>query len=318
MSYPLPVGDTLNEALQFGLRRWATMIRYGWAAIVASFLLIGVFFVAVVDVGAVMAAEKAGASPDFNEIFRVSIPAIIGLGVILYILIGILYSGVMASVFRLVALGEERPGLVNLRFDGPAMRVFWATLISAVISLAIWAAAYAISLLSYGESISGFLSGMRAFFSAAIAAAESGTEPSFTGQEEFFGFLKVFLRSAAIALIPLIYVSVRLAPFIAGSAAENRLILFGSFQLTKGRFWSVLGAMIMMVIVMLIISIVFELVSSILELLMNLGQNGGVFAIIALVLAAVYFALLVFYYAFVYGAQLSFYAIIYRKLKTGE
>ncbi len=318
MSQPLPIGDTLHEAFQFGIKRWGTVIRYAWAPIVISLLLVGLYFAAIVDFQTIAAAEDSESTLHVDEIFRASIPFMIALGVVLYVAVSMLFSGVMASVFRLAALGEERPGYVHLRLDGPAWRVFWATIISAVISLSIWGVALIISLASYGESIGAFLEGARSFFAALVAAAQTGAEPSFGGQADILDYTRIFVRAVAISIIPLIYVSVRLAPFLAGSAAENRLILFGSFNLTKGQFWPVFIAIIIMTVALMIIGFIYEMVRSLFELLMSLGQSGGAFAVIALVLAALYFAVTVFYYAFVYGVQFSFYGIMYRRLKTGE
>ena len=39
MSERLPVGEVLNEAFQFGLKRWTSVLKYGW---LPALLAIGV------------------------------------------------------------------------------------------------------------------------------------------------------------------------------------------------------------------------------------------------------------------------------------
>ncbi|WP_375202648.1 hypothetical protein [Hyphococcus sp.] len=319
MSHNIPVGDVLNEAFQFGLKRWGTVLRLGWAPVVVSLLLAGGYFALILDFEVLSSANESQTFPGFSEIFKMPVSAVVALGVVFYVLIGLIYCGVMASIFRLVALGEESPGFIHVRLDGPAWRVFWASIISALISLAIWCVAFLIALPITGNSIGSYLSEAGAAFAGMMAAVESGSEDAAAVHASgMFSYWRTFMYAFAIAFIPLIYVGVRLQPFIAGSAAENRLILFGSLKLTEGKFWPVLGAMFLMGLMIILISIVYELFSSVIELLMGLGGAGGAFAIIAALMGFIYFAVTVFYYAVVYGAQLAFSAIIYRRLKTGE
>ena len=316
--HPLRIGDTLNEAFQFGLKRWGTVLRLGWLPVAVSLILIGLYFAAILDIQLLMKAEEAGTVPAVDEIFRMPVAAMIGLGLVLYIAIALLYSGVIASVYRLAALGEEMPGFFHLRMDGPAWRVFWASMISGLISLAILVVGILISVAAFGEGFSSFMDGMRSFWGMVFEAAESGTEPTADSfDENTMQALAAMMRVFAIVTIPMIYFGIRLSPFVAGSAAENRLILFGAFNLTKGRFWSILGAYIVMGIALMIVSMGYEITMAILEVLMELGASGGVFALIMALVGVIYFVLTVIYYAFLYGVQLSFQAIVYRRLKTG-
>ncbi len=318
MSHSIPVGAVLNEAFQFGLQRWGTVIRLAWAPVLISLLLMAGFFGLAFNVEAMTQASAENFS-SVKDYLRLPVSVIVGLGLLLYVLVALLYAGFMASIFRLVALGEHQPGFFTVRLDGPASRVFWALIITGLISTAIWIVAFAVALPLTGNSVGAFFGEMGAFIAAMLAAAETGSDEAAAAQAAgVFNYWKTFLYTFAIAFIPLLYINVRLAPFIPGSAAENRLLLMGSFNLTRGQFWPVLAAMFLMGVVVIVISIVFDLVSSLLEILMGLGQAGGAFAIIAGVIGILYFAMMVFYYAVIYGAQLAFSAIIYRRLKTGE
>lgn len=326
MSQSLPVGAVLNEAFQFGLQRWGTMIRFAWAPLLVGCLLIAGFLGLMLNVEAIMEAGRTGASGEASEYLRLPAPMIFLFSLVLYVLVSVLFSGIMASVFRLVALGEDENRLVNIRLDGPAARVFWASLIKGVISTFIWCGALAIALVLTGKNINAFFGDLGGLFSAAVSslalaisgAPDAGAERFATAEALFITtYWKTVIYSLVIALVPALYISVRLAPFVAGSAAENRLILMGSFELTRERFWPVLGAMILMGLMVFVISIIFELVSQIMELLSGLGAAGGVFALIALVVGIIHLGLMIFYNAVVYGAQFALSAIIYRRLKTG-
>lgn len=319
MSKSIPIAEVLNESFQFGLQRWGTVIRLAWAPTVIILLLVGGFFGLVINFEMFTEGGEIETLQNFNDYLRMPAPAAIGLGVVLYVIMALLYCGVMASIFRLVALGEDQPGIINVRLDGPAWRVFWASIILSLVSTLIWLIAFGIALPMTGKSFGAYFSDLGAFFSAIMVAAQTGSEEAAAAQvTAFFGYWKAFVYAFLIAIVPLIYLNVRLAPFVAGSAAENRLILFGSLQLTQGRFWPILGAWILLTLMIFVISIVFELVSSIFEILMGLGGIGGAFAIITGVVAIIYIALAIFYYAVIYGAQLAFHAVIYRRLKTGE
>lgn len=319
MSQGIPVGDVLNEAFQFGLKRWGTVLRLGWLPVVISLLLAGGYFALILDFEVLAQANESQSFPGFSEMFKMPVSAVIGLGVVLYVLVGLVYCGVMASIFRLVALGEESPGFFHVRLDGPAWRVFWASIISGLISTGIGCVAFFIALIITGNTVGAYFSDMGAFFSGVVTAAETGSDDLAAAQAAgLINYWRTFVYAFAIAFIPLLYVGVRLQPFVAGSAAENRLILLGSFNLTAGKFWSVLFAMFLMGVVIVLISTVYELFSSVIEVLMGLGGGSGSLAVIAGLMGLIYFAVTVFYYAVIYGAQLAFSAIIYRRLKTGE
>ena len=107
----------------------------------------------------------------------------------------------MASVYRLVALGEERPGLFHLRFDGPAVRVFWALIISGVISMVIWLIALAIALAAGGLGFGDYFRDMGEFFMTAINAALTGSEDMLAMQAvNITSTMKALGRATLIAM----------------------------------------------------------------------------------------------------------------------
>jgi len=57
------------------------------------------------------------------------------------------------------------------------------------------------------------------------------------------------------ALGGLIWLAVRLSLLVPLTLAENRFSLFGSFALTKGRFWPLLGMAVLAVVMAIVVSL---------------------------------------------------------------
>ena len=284
MSERLPVGDTLNEAFQFGLRRIGTVIRLGWLPMALVFGMGAGLVRLIFDVSTLESSEDPSILLNPEAYLTVPAPVAVLLGVVVLIIAMLLMAGFMASVYRLVALGEDRGGYFDLRFDGPSVRVFWAQLIIALIGYGIFAIA---------------------FLLASVVTGGSG------------GVAVVLSLAVLFALPVLAFVNVRLAAFPAGSAAENRLFFRGAFDLSKGRFWSIFGVYFFLVLALMVFGIIYTILSSILEMLASLGGAGGALAAIGVVFTALQIGMMIFYQAFVLGVQLSTQAIIYRRLKTG-
>ena len=318
MSQKVPVGDVLNEAVQFGLHRWATVLRFAWLPFVIS---IGLFLgYVIVAFGTAVLTMESGES-DWETIksaMQFSVPVMIVLGIIVYAIAILLYCGVAASIFRLVALGEERPGIFQLRVDGPAVRVFMAYLIISVIGIVIWGAAFTIALNMSDESWGSVGTAFMRLIEWA-AATEANETTDLEAFSALADSLKAFGLAFLIAIIPQIYVSVKLAPFPAGSAAENRLLLFGSFGMTFGHAWSIFFIFVLFIIFMIVLTIIYELAMLIFQMLAGvLVVQGGLFALIAAAIFIGIFIVSVFYQLFIVALQMSIPAIIYRRLKTGE
>ena len=106
-SIKLPIGATVNEAFQFGFTRIGTTIRYGWAPVVASLIVMVMFWIVLFDVS-MLKDQLTSGDISFAQIFRFSAPVTVIGVVMMFIVLMYLFSGFMTSVFRLVSLGEDR------------------------------------------------------------------------------------------------------------------------------------------------------------------------------------------------------------------
>ncbi|MCK5744628.1 MAG: hypothetical protein KAH44_00365, partial [Oricola sp.] len=204
---------------------------------------------------------------------------------------------------------------LQVRFDGPAQRVFAALLILNVLNYAVILLLCVVMLLIGGSGFGDFFRAWPVFFSLVEAAS---ADPSYQPSAQELAALKPlgsFFTGLFLAVPALIYLNVKLAPFAPGSAAENRLLLFGAFRMTSGHAWSIFGTLILFVLAMVVMSILYMLTMSFLELMASVG---GTMAFIGMIFNAISLAAGIAYQIFVMGVQLSLQAIIYRRLKTGE
>lgn len=317
MSERIKAGDILTEAFRFGFYRWPTVLRIAWAPFALAILVtLGAAF-SVIDMSAAEALESAGAPGwnDFMGILRVP-PAIALLAMIAAgIATMLLYCGFFASVYRLVALGEERPGFIQLRFDGPAMRVFAALLILNLINYAVIFALCLLMLGVNGFGFGDFAAAWPDFFALVERAAGDPSYHPSAEEAKLLAPIGAFFTGLFVAAPALIYLNVKLSPFAPASAAENRLLLLGAFRMTSGHAWSIFGTLVLFVLAMIVISILYMLTMRFVELMAALG---GSFAVVGMIFSIISFAAGIAYQIFVMGVQLALQAIIYRRLRTGE
>ncbi|NOX95769.1 MAG: hypothetical protein GXP04_11955, partial [Alphaproteobacteria bacterium] len=138
MSQKLPVGDVLNEAVQFGLHRWSTVLRFALGPILVSMLLFVVVAAVLLEPSSFVANSDDATLESMKDGLRFPMSITVLIGGLAYLFVIFLLCGVMASMYRLVALGEDRRGFFQLRMDGPAKRVFFAYLILMLLNFAIW------------------------------------------------------------------------------------------------------------------------------------------------------------------------------------
>ncbi len=317
MAEKLAIGEALNETFQFALNRWGTVLRFGWApmalVLIVSFGLVWSVF----DMNALNGLEEnPEAVLQLDQILRMPVSAAILLAGAGSLLISFLLAGFMASVYRLVALGEERPGFVHLRFDGPAQRVFIANLIVALINFSIYGAAFMIASMSTGISPGAAFGAASEFFQLLLESAETGGQIDEAAIGESVAPFGLFFVAGLFAILPVIIVNVRLAPFLSGSAAENRLLLVGAFRLTAGNFWAVFFFYLLLFVVMSLIAFIYQLVIQIVGTLGAL-PSSGIFALIGVIATALWVLATVAYQVFVYAIQFGGQGVIYRRLKTG-
>ncbi|MBB5519177.1 hypothetical protein [Amphiplicatus metriothermophilus] len=316
MAERLPVGETINEAFQFGLHRWGALIRFAWAPVALSVLLFGFYAVAVIDLEAMRAAS--GPPQSIGEMLKVPVPLAVAGGLAVYAASFLLFSGAIASLFRLVALGEERKGLFHLRLDGPAWRVFWAYFILGALGLAISIVALLIGAAITGAAPFGWIKAAADLIAFGMTQGEGATPPADL-TNALVASMRPLFYAFLIGIVPTIYLNVKLAPFPAASAAENRLVLFGSFAMTGGAAWSIFFVYALFFVAIILLSLIFGLVANIIELLAKFAMGqGGALAIIGSIVMLAYFVASIIFQAFVASVQYSIPAIVYRRLKTGE
>lgn len=319
MGYKLSIGAALNEAFLFGLKRWPTVLRLGWAPVASFTLIVVAALLAVTSFsGSLENFANSAHAVDPREYLRVSpVLAVIIVGAA-FLAGFVLLAGVAASIYRLVALGEERRGIFDLRMDGPALRVFFANVILGSIQIAIWMFAFIVATNIYETSIGDIV---EAFWRLSNPLAWLYVMSA--GLDGIGADLKnavITINTAFwIAIVPVIFFGVKLAPFFAGSAATNRLLLFRSWRLTLGNFWRVAGAYFLFLIALFLVTQAFNIALETLSLTATvISTTGGVFAPLGVLLGIALIASMVVFQSFIYGTQLALQAIIYRQLEYGE
>lgn len=313
----LPIGETVNEAFRFGLRRWGTVLKFFWLPAVLGYVLVVAAIMAMIDFKGLRAlSDSKSEDPAYllSHMFNAPLPVVIAVVLAASLIYGLLISGGAASVFRLVVHGEERPGVFQLRFDGPALRTFAAYFIVVLISLTITLLCMGIAAIAHHGSLGDIFNAYADFIKYSASAKGGRPDPDIIANLE--AQLEPFTLGSRLAMLPRIYFAVALAPFVAGTAAENRLLLLGSFRLTSGNWWRILAAYALMVIALVLIIIAAVLGIWVLILL------GAVLAKIApifsVALWAAVFVAVIFLVLFKSGVTLAFQGIVYRRLAYGD
>lgn len=324
MSDKVRIGGVLNEAVMFGAHHWLTYVRFAWAPFVLIALLSIGLTALLIDFGAIAAAGEATGQLQafsFDTLFRLPVPVTIVAFAALGLVIAFLMAGPVASIARLVILGEKNPGLVHVRMDGPARRVFIAMVISGLINIVIWAVAVAIVQFFFDQNpFSGFGTLIELMKTSGVAGA-NGTAPSLSPEQldEFKNVMAAWGGVFFLTIIPSIYVGLKLVPFVPGSAAENRLILMKSLRMTRGHFWSIFGAYVLFVVFLGIAGIVLGLSLEIINVLLGfLANQGTALAVVGIILVVIVNLIEFVFNLFSATAQLALSAIIYRRIETGE
>ena len=310
---PLPSGEVLNEAFQFSLRCWSAVLRLAWLPLVlCGLIFLGYGALAFVG-GSGAGGEPAGIALRVPGVVAFVLGAAATGGAVY------LFAGFMTSIYRLVATGEERPGLAVLRADPPVMRVFLAMVIVNAAGFALMGAGLALAMLVTATGPSAVAAALAEYVSLAANASATGQPVSIEALERLSEPLSVLFLGAVGALAPIIYLNVRLAPFAAAAAVENRLLLLGSFHLTRGRFWSIFFIFFLLLVSILALSIIIQLGSAIFQ---QLGQAllmlGGAAGLAGSGLLLIAFLIGIGFQLFSTTLQVAAQGIIYRLLKTGE
>lgn len=318
MSDKMKVGQVVNEAVRFGRYRWGAVIRFGWLPAIVSCLLFVAYAAFVINFETAQAMANEEISFELASFFRAPLPVVIALGLVVYSIMILLFSGVYASIFRLVAMGEERPGIFHLRMDGPAVRVFLAYLILTIIGFVIWIISIGVGFVITGKNAFSLFPLIGQVIGEFVAVGET-YEPSKQLLTQLGEAVEPYGLGILLGLIPMVYILIKLFPFPAASAVEDRLVLLGSFRMTFGHWWTIFFSVLLMVVFLSIAVMIFELTSSILELIFEYAlAQGGTLTALGAILGFGLLVVSIVFNAFIYAVQFSMHAIVYRRLTTGE
>lgn len=148
----------------------------------------------------------------------------------------------MAAVARGV-LNPRAGGFGYLRLGMDELRVFVVMLVLSILAVCAWMAL---------AIVIGVLAGV---------AGASGAN--------WLWLLGLVAGLAGVAAI--IWVAVRLSLAVPMTVAENRIAIFDSFALTRGRFWSLFGMAVIVIVMVLVISLLSWVVT--LPLTMMVGTD---------------------------------------------
>ncbi len=303
MSDKMPITDLLTESFSFGFNRYFTVLR----CLLVPYLIVVFGMIALIvglmDFGAIAALENASDPDSLGEIFamlgsifRMSLPATMALFFLGAMVLSLPFTGGIASIYRLIGLGEEPGGWFTIRLDGPMWRTFFAFLIWGIIQYAIYGVAFFI--------VWSLNPGMFEVFGQ-LDMADDNPEVLIS---LFGSMMSIFL----VALIFMIFIFTKLAPFPAASACENRLMLLNSWTKTKGHFWTILGGYILL---SLALGLASQVMSFFLQIVIGIVASAGAEAAVIIGLAILVCVLV--YFGFIFfsiGVQMAFPAAIYRRL----
>ncbi len=298
-----PPGTIATEPFQFALHRWRSLVTAAWIP--------ALLFAAVLMLGGQLAFDAEAMAETGGLAFRGHPALAILILAATAIVAGFLYSGVAASIFELVAVGETRTS-APIRRDGPTWRVFAAFSMLTVLSFAIWALATLIAVVASGGG--EVIPSLQTVAAWSATASPGATPPAdvIAAGERVAGAMVLLL---AIGGLPSIYLTVRLIAFPAGSAIDNRLVPRKAFAVTEGRFWPILGGYLLLAGGMMLLGMVTQLGAAPLSMLSVLfAEQGGVGAALGAVLGAGAAALLIAVQVIGFVVQTAFAGVVYRRL----
>jgi hypothetical protein len=188
-----------------------------WSAIAPAY---GWYF------NAIMTASEGGEPPaPPADLMRL---APLGLGSVIAFMA--LFAAFEAACLRWLVRGESGGGLFGLKAGADTWRIFAIYWLWILVSLVI---IIAVVLLYVGLQAIGSIGG-----AAQLAAMLVG------------GLVPL----AVLALW--IFIAVRLAPAAAESIAQQRLVFFGAWRVTRGHFWPLLGSFVIIIVGYLVVALI--------------------------------------------------------------
>lgn len=141
----------------------------------------------------------------------------------------VLFASFEAACHRWMIRGEAGGGLLGLRFGADTWRVYGVYWVWLLLAIALYV---------------GFL----VVFLVLIGSLSAAGDPGAVGLISVAAFLVLL---AAVA-----YLCVRFAPAAATSVARQRFSFFEAWAVTRGRFWAILGAFLLLGLLNVAVSIV--------------------------------------------------------------
>jgi|CXWL01.1.fsa_nt_gi hypothetical protein len=217
------------------------------AFVVMAVLMVGAFYVlnaqAISDyigwatsLGANMENAKPGAPPSMDMMMPPQSVMALGPMYLLFILFyHILLASYEAACLRWMIRGETG-GVLGLSLGADTWRVYFGYWIWFFLLIAFY---IVIAVVAFG--LAGSF--------VAVGGAQPGSSMG--------GGMAVFIPLIVLALVlGLVYFAVRLAPAAATSIARRKFAFFDAWTVTKGRFWALLGAFVLLLLMFLVLCIV--------------------------------------------------------------
>ncbi len=218
-----------------------------WAAVLVIFSIVSLLAMLPFMRG-VMASGAAGASPQsttqaiafagqMGRLYLVMIP--------LYLVVASVFS---AAVYRSILRPEEK-GLARLRLGGDELRLAGLWVLMGLF--------FVVILLAVGIVLGLVIAGL------SFAAR---------GSSAWLELLPLLMW--LVAMCAWVWIGVRLSFAAPLTFARRRIDIFGSWKLTKGRFWSLFGCYLLAIVCVALVALVDFAVSGALAI----GMNGGSFS----------------------------------------
>jgi len=206
------IRETFKEVWQFALANYGTALNKFWFLLL---LLLGVQLSPLFLGESINPISGSTESIEGNHIL---------LSLLYLIVVAILYTIIYTYFLRMAGANDFNPtGFLGLRFEKYEYRVTWAYLKMMLVMLPpifVVATIAAIATASRAANISG------------LDGGDQG------------GTLTVILL-VALFFLPFIWITIRLTPMIAAAALGDNYKLKTIWKLTKGHFWRILGASVL-------------------------------------------------------------------------